>query len=343
MERLSRTKKYANLRNQIEEELEQKVEEKEVVEQHVDQLVDQEIIENENTVIDSIEGVTSEEVTSNDETSFETEGNKDELSVSEEIVEEQVLNVETTTDGNSFIDDFIKEVSEYSKANGITDEKEAQQQLINSIRGVETTNTNVFEQVEVASDLDDLDEFANTLSIEIEKILKQAENKFETVDSTIVPIFGNESTVDSTVVVDEYSAPVSDTATVEEIIEIPEQVIEDVDVKVDEVSEVLVEDNNRTEVDSESLERTTIIENLDVLKEELNTEDELDANKLLSEVDENSKLDNTIGYEIKEDDFDDFEPKPNRVLNILFIILIIVLIIVLLLVGYWILVAKGII
>lgn len=280
MEKLSRTKKYAQLRNNL-KTIENISEEIKKIEQE--------------EAIDKVEVV---------ENSFKDQNDFNiDVSDIDDKKDEQ----------NDFlnIDDLI---NEEIKENFKEDQKDEDTLLdLDQLINQDSDNSeSVFDSVEASDELSELDDFSKTLSYEISEILRKTSIKLDSPQDDIIPILSTDEEVDKIDVIE--------------------------DLKPNTNSENLKDENDN----EETLENTTVIDSLEMLKAEKEVEF-LDAEKLLQETNQNDTTDtNTSVYVFNNDEKDEeFEPKPNKILNILLIILIIVLIIALASMAYLILVTKG--
>ncbi len=287
MEKLSRVRKYEELKREFEKVIEENIEVEEIkLEDSLENEVEIETTIEESEILDNLLNSLNEENTIENE----------------EIVTEEVKEVDTYHD--EFLNNFLQEVSNYNKSQGLLNKEDAHNTILSSIRGEEIEVIEpVLEEVE---EIEDEDDFNNTISLEIEKILSSINQPSPEVDEVIVPIISENNYED---LIPEETA----------------QVIEEV----------------------EETEKTTVIETLNNKTVEVDSfDDDIDASLYVNAL-ENSKdelLNDTTVIKVDNNVVEqEVEEKPNAILNILIIVLFVVLIAILVLIGYWLLVAKGII
>lgn len=287
MEKLSRVRKYEELKREFEKVIEENIEVEEIkLEDSLENEVETETTIEESEILDNLLNSLNEENTIENE----------------EIVTEEVKEVDTYHD--EFLNNFLQEVSNYNKSQGLLNKEDAHNTILSSIRGEEIEVIEpVLEEVE---EIEDEDDFNNTISLEIEKILSSINQPSPEVDEVIVPIISENNYED---LIPEETA----------------QVIEEV----------------------EETEKTTVIETLNNKTVEVDSfDDDIDASLYVNAL-ENSKdelLNDTTVIKVDNNVVEqEVEEKPNAILNVLIIVLFVVLIAILVLIGYWLLVAKGII
>lgn len=287
MEKLSRVRKYEELKREFEKVIEENIEVEEIkLEDSLENEVEIETTIEESEILDNLLNSLNEENTIENE----------------EIVTEEVKEVDTYHD--EFLNNFLQEVSNYNKSQGLLNKEDAHNTILSSIRGEEIEVIEpVLEEVE---EIEDEDDFNNTISLEIEKILSSINQPSPEVDEAIVPIISENNYED---LIPEETA----------------QVIEEV----------------------EETEKTTVIETLNNKTVEVDSfDDDIDASLYVNAL-ENSKdelLNDTTVIKVDNNVVEqEVEEKPNAILNVLIIVLFVVLIAILVLIGYWLLVAKGII
>lgn len=279
MEKLSRTRKYAELRNSLKNE-----EKNELTERH------------------DIDVVETLDIPAFDETNTSVNNETEVNEVSQDNKnEELVVSIEDNTQSENLFENT--EITASSDSLNIND-----------LLSVDSMEHSIFDNLKMDDELSSLDEFSKTLSLEIEEILKRTSIDVHLPEEDIVPIldenkfsFENEASQDLEQLSQNEKTPLEENK--------------------DNVSE---------------LDNTTVINKIEELKEEI-TDEPLDAKKLLSD-EEKQELpeeveDNTTAYFIKKEE--EFEAKPNKILNILLIILIIVLVVALLSMVFLILSTRG--
>lgn len=235
----------------------------------------------------------------------------------EETLETAALEVEEVeVINNHYLEECLNEVNEYNKQKGLMTADEVPVTILNEIRGNTT-------EVKIPSEVQVDDDFTNTVTLEIKKILSELALEEET-------------TVQEEVV---EESPVVQETVQEEVFEHPVQVQEE---PVQEELSNDVADLLKTylEPEQESVEdnlaQTMVVGNVADIKEEDTT---LQATLLSDSI----PLEVKKTEEVEEEEEEEEVEGPNRILNFILIALIFVLLCVLGFIGYLILVAEGII
>ena len=238
----------------------------------------------------------------------------------EPVVEAPISQIETPvaptpveTHNNDFINKTLDEVNGYNKQTGKTTLEDLPNTLINDIRH----NQKPAEQAPEISD----DDFSNTVSLEIEKVLNEIKNQKMNEQQEVKPVVINEAEL----VDDIKEAPVQPTPVQEQV---QQPVIEPV----------------KEEVKQETFEHPVLTKTLEQPVVEIkNISETMNLSKTTEDV-----VDDTIPFDadkVQEQVDDEYEEDeaPSKVLNVILGILIFVLVVVLGIIVYYILVAKGII
>ena len=346
MARITRTQKYAELRNQLENgpEAQIKTKELEQFENKIEDLKIEEVKEEpvtsledlSKTLDESLEKEVKEEVTpKKDEAEYapidfeDIEEVKEEVKVEEakeetpaEAIEpvkeetpaETVSKPEEVKIDDNYLEECLTEVNEYNKSKGLLTAEEVPLVIANELRNVKN---------EEKSD----DDINDTVTMEIKKILSELDNKTPKEETKVEEVpneVANEEVKVEAESVSEESLPED----VEELLK-----------------SYLAPEENKEE--SEDLEKTMVAASIaDVAKEADMKDTSTITNTITSKP--ASLLNETVPLEVtsavsKEDDDLEVEPGPNRILNIILISLIVILVLILGFVGYLILVAQGII
>ena len=346
MARITRTQKYAELRNQLENgpEAQIKTKELEQFENKIEDLKIEEVKEEpvtslediSKTLDESLEKEVKEEVTpKKDEAEYAPIDFKDIEEVKEEVKVEEVkeetpaeaiepVKEETAAEtvskpeevkiDDNYLEECLTEVNEYNKSKGLLTAEEVPLVIANELRNVKN---------EEKSD----DDINDTVTMEIKKILSELDNKTPKEETKVEEVpneVANEEVKVEAESVSEESLPED----VEELLK-----------------SFLAHEENKEE--SEDLEKTMVAASIaDVAKEADMKDTSTITNTITSKP--ASLLNETVPLEVtsavsKEDDDLEVEPGPNRILNIILISLIVVLVLILGFVGYLILVAQGII
>ena len=346
MARITRTQKYAELRNQLENgpEAQIKTKELEQFENKIEDLKIEEVKEEpvtsledlSKTLDESLEKEVKEEVTpKKDEAEYapidfeDIEEVKEEVKVEEvkeetpaetiepvkeETVAETVSKPEEVKIDDNYLEECLTEVNEYNKSKGLLTAEEVPLVIANELRNVKN---------EEKSD----DDINDTVTMEIKKILSELDNKTPKEETKAEEVPNEE--VNEEVKVEAESVP-------------EESLPEDVE---ELLKSYLAPEENKEE--SEDLEKTMVAASIaDVAKEADMKDTSTITNTITSKP--ASLLNETVPLEVtstvsKEDDDLEVEPGPNRILNIILISLIVILVLILGFVGYLILVAQGII
>ena len=346
MARITRTQKYAELRNQLENgpEAQIKTKELEQFENKIEDLKIEEVKEEpvtsledlSKTLDESLEKEVKEEVTpKKDEAEYAPIDFEDIKEVKEEVKVEEVkeetpaeaiepVKEETAAEtvskpeevkiDDNYLEECLTEVNEYNKSKGLLTAEEVPLVIANELRNVKN---------EEKSD----DDINDTVTMEIKKILSELDNKTPKEETKVEEVpneVANEEVKVEAESVSEESLPED----VEELLK-----------------SYLAPEENKEE--SEDLEKTMVAASIaDVAKEADMKDTSTITNTITSKP--ASLLNETVPLEVastvsKEDDDLEVEPGPNRILNIILISLIVVLVLILGFVGYLILVAQGII
>ena len=225
---------------------------------------------------------------------------------------------------NDFVKVATDEAKDYSRKAGNLTIDELPNAMIDNIRhGGE-------EQVQKEEKEFDEDDFSNTVSLEIEKVLNEIKNQ-KAEESTPVVI------EEAELVDDIKEEPKQNETKVEEVeIETP-QPVAPVQEKIEPVKEEVKEETFEHPVLTKTLEQPVVeIKNIsETINMQKPNEDVVDDTIPFNA--------NNVQEEIDEEEFEDEEEGPSKVLNVILGILIFVLVAVLGIIVYYILVAKGII
>ena len=346
MARITRTQKYAELRNQLENgpEAQIKTKELEQFENKIEDLKIEEVKEEpvtsledlSKTLDESLEKEVKEEVTpKKDEAEYAPIDFEDIKEVKEEVKVEEVkeetpaeaiepVKEETAAEtvskpeevkiDDNYLEECLTEVNEYNKSKGLLTAEEVPLVIANELRNVKN---------EEKSD----DDINDTVTMEIKKILSELDNKTPKEETKVEEVPNEEANEEVKVEAESVSE---------------ESLPEDVE---ELLKSYLAPEENKEE--SEDLEKTMVAASIaDVAKEADMKDTSTITNTITSKP--ASLLNETVPLEVtsavsKEDDDLEVEPGPNRILNIILISLIVILVLILGFVGYLILVAQGII
>ncbi len=276
--------------------------------------------------------------------SCETESSIEESTIAEPTVEDPIViepivepievapvaeepEIEDLT--NNYLEECLNEVNEYNKSKGLMTDDEIPTTILNEIRGtVAEPAKPATEDVKVEDLKIEDEDFTNTVTLEIKKILSELENDdSESVDTvTAEPV---------------VSTPVAEEKLVQAQVDPAEETTEE------DVAEILKSYLNDEDGD-EDLAKTMTVGKIEEVPSEtekpLAEEATIQATLLSEQIPLEVVKDTNTPVETSEEDEDEEEVEgPNRILNFVLIALIVVLLFVLGFIGYMILVAQGII
>ena len=357
MARLTRTQKYADLREQISHDREESLETQElnkyqeklndvksqfgstaepvfrnepVVNKPVElkETISEKVAETEKESMKSLDDILSDMMSE----TFDVPPVQPIEDIIPSVKEEPVAPVETPvapvpvepvapveTHNNDFINKTLDEVNGYNKQTGKTTLEDLPNTLINDIRHNQ-------KPVEQAPEMND-DDFSNTVSLEIEKVLNEIKNQKMNEQQEVKPVVINEAEL------------------VDDIKEAPVQPAPVQPVPAQEQTQQPVIEPVKEEVKQETFEHPVLAKTLEQPVVEIkNISETMNLSKNTEDV-----VDDTIPFDAdkvqEQADDDEYEEDeaPSKVLNVILGILIFVLVVVLGIIVYYILVAKGII
>lgn len=360
-ERLTRTKKYAELRNQISNDREESLvtdelntyqeklnnvksqfgrdtepvfPNKPVVNKPVDEkpVITEEVKKQEESSMKSLDDILSSmmnevysptPIKSVDEEPIKPVEQPVQKQVQPQVVEPVQKPVQPVPT-NDFVKVATDEAKDYSRKAGNLTIDELPNAMIDNIRhGGE-------EQVQKEEKEFDEDDFSNTVSLEIEKVLNEIKNQKVEEPSPVV--------IEEAELVDDIKEePKQTEVKVEEPqVETPQPVVPTLE-KIEPVKEETKEETFEHPVLTKTLEQPVVeIKNInETINMQKPNEDVVDDTIPFNA--------NNVQEEIDEEEYDDEEEAPSKVLNVILGILIFVLVAVLGVIVYYILVAKGII
>lgn len=334
MEKLSRTKKYEELRNNLENDRESNLSTPEL-----------------SNIINNLDNNVVEEMNTNENNEMINENKADifdDINFEQDLTEKMESKENIVKGNDDFLNDFINEVNSYNKSQGLLNSDDVQEKLINSIRGVDDetsankVDTTLEDEFDFLKTLDSSEtDFNNTISLEIEKILKGISKDEPDLEDPIVPIMADDNLEDK-IGVDavETQVEVADTESFETVEVNSDDLVQN---KETEVEKEVVETVETNEADSDE---TQMVDPLKIIEKE-NQETVLKTEgKVIEETNTATLMNNTISVEVDHTSIiggSEEEAKPNNILNIILVVLIVLLVAVLAVIGYWILKVKGIV
>lgn len=380
MARLTRTQKYADLRNQLEnghtvdiqnENIVKTVEDKQeetiqpVIEPVVKPVENIEPVQPEvetpvesddfvsldldSLLVDSVKNLNPEPVVSQPEPVVEEPVKTTEPvvepqqpivldSVVEPISVEPTIELDSSLDlTNNYLEECLNEVNEYNKSKGLMTDDDIPSTILNEIHGTINDIKPVEEEFED-------EEFTNTVTLEIKKILSELDEIEDVATPTPTPVATPspvEQVVEPTPVVEEQ--PVIEEKLVQAQVA---PTIEEQPTSEEEVNDILNAYLNADDGDTDLAKTMTVGKIEDVpaetdrqVAEDLTIQATLLSDQIPLEVKDASEL---VAEETEEEDDEEEFEQPNRILNYILGGLIVVLFAILIYIGYMILVAQGI-
>jgi len=331
MARLTRTQKYAELRDEISHDREESLNTQEL-NSYANQLnslngynesiltrsetknIVEEVKKVEDESMKSLDDILKSMMAENFTNAVNTVPEKEQPKMAEFVEKPQVANptpeaVQPTN--NNFINETLDEVNVYNKEAGNTTLDNLSSTLIDEVRHPENVNNAVD------------DEFSKTISLELDKVLNE-------IDSIEEPVQNNNVFVQEETAVEE---PI-EVKTVEE--EIVQEKIEEV--KEEPIQPVVIDETQK----EETFEHPVLTQTLEQPAVEIkNISETVQVKPMQPVVD---IVDDTIPFTLEEsDDDEEYEEEPSKALNVILGVLIFVLVAVLGVIVYYILIAKGII
>lgn len=290
MEKLSRTKKYAELREKIQNDREQIIETNELSS-----------FQNKlnNISSDHFEKAEVKEDLNHDPIHARREENYQEQDNDE--------NQNVSTFNNDYLDEYINEVKEYNKKKGLLTDEDTQSNILNEIRSPKSSIIRPFGDIDL-NDTSSLKPFKN---IHADDYIHEENNN--TIEIPFISAEEKNNTI---------SLEIKNLLKSEDLLADQKDDETPLDTKVyNELKSATVKD------DEEHLLNETV---------QMVIEPELKENTPMIEKDKEPT-------EVDDEDEDDYGEGSNRIINFVLIVLILVFLVVLGLVGYWILLQKGII
>lgn len=343
----TRTQKYSDLRNQLENnnEVEGKTEGLSSYEEKLKNVEETLLGQNTNAQPEEVETPVVEEVTEvevqEEPTVIEEVENPSieevhEVAVLEapqEAIEEPEVVEENPTNGDDYLEKCLEEVNEYNKAQGLLTAEDVPGHILDEVRGT-IAEEPVEEETEEEMSQEELN---NTVTLEIKQILESMDEE-PVVEEPSKEITPEETVVEET---QEEKAKPSE-ADIEKLFEtvgIPKEAI---DLLAPYLNGVNTESATELTEEEKAIEAEKIEEEIEKTKVGL----------LIAQGENNSEeklLNDTIPFMVdtqKEDDEEETEEDedstPNKFLNIILIFFIVVLLVVLGVIVFWILQAQGI-